>query len=110
MRAVRLTASVCAAALALALAAAGTALAQYAMVTEPVLPDGPLEQVSPHVWVLRGFPNVAFVVGDKATLPLATRAVIGTRSIQLMIRGRARAVGEPAGQTKNQDWFSWRYS
>ena len=70
MRAVKLTASVCAAAL--ALAAAGTALAQYAMVTEPVLPDGPLEQVSPHVWVLRGFPNVAFVVGDKATLAIDT--------------------------------------
>ncbi len=54
------------------LAAASAALAQYAMVTEPVLADGPLEQVSPHVWVLRGFPNIAFVVGDKATLAIDT--------------------------------------
>ena len=55
----------------LALAAQGTALAQQGF-GDPKLDEKNLKQVSPHVWVIMGFPNVGFVVGDKAVLVVDT--------------------------------------
>jgi glyoxylase-like metal-dependent hydrolase (beta-lactamase superfamily II) len=54
-----------------ALMAAGSALAQQGF-GEPRLSEANLKQVSPHVWVIMGFPNVGFVVGDKAVLVVDT--------------------------------------
>ena len=55
----------------IALAAAGSALAQQGF-GAPRLDEANLKQVSPHVWVIMGFPNVGFVVGDKAVLAVDT--------------------------------------
>ncbi len=54
-----------------ALAAAGSALAQQGF-GNPRLDEANLKQVSPHVWVIMGFPNVGFVVGSKAVLAVDT--------------------------------------
>jgi glyoxylase-like metal-dependent hydrolase (beta-lactamase superfamily II) len=54
-----------------ALAAAGPASAQQGF-GNPRLDEKNLRQVSPHVWVIMGFPNVGFVVGDKAVLVVDT--------------------------------------
>ena len=59
------------AAAAAALALAGPALAQQAF-QDPQLPEGQTRQVSPHVWVIMGFPNIGIVVGDDATLVIDT--------------------------------------
>jgi len=53
------------------LAAAGSALAQQGF-GNPRLDEANLKQVSPHVWVIMGFPNVGFVVGDQAVLVVDT--------------------------------------
>ena len=55
----------------MALAAAGPAAAQQGF-GNPRLDEKDLRQVSPHVWVIMGFPNVGFVVGDKAVLVVDT--------------------------------------
>ena len=55
----------------MALAAQGTALAQQGF-GDPRLDEKNLKQVSAHVWVIMGFPNVGFVVGDKAVLVVDT--------------------------------------
>src|SRR5262249_37438574 len=36
------------------------------------LSEANLKQVAPHTWVVMGFPNCAFVVGDKAVLVVDT--------------------------------------
>ena len=54
-----------------ALAAAGAATAQQGF-GDPRLDAANLRQVSPHVWVIMGFPNVGFVVGSKAVLVVDT--------------------------------------
>src|SRR5579862_8168899 len=41
------------------------------IVSDPLLPEH-AEQVSTHVYVIRGFPNVGIIVGDKATLVVDT--------------------------------------
>jgi glyoxylase-like metal-dependent hydrolase (beta-lactamase superfamily II) len=38
----------------------------------PILPENSITQVSQHVYVIMGFPNVAIVVGDRATLVVDT--------------------------------------
>jgi glyoxylase-like metal-dependent hydrolase (beta-lactamase superfamily II) len=55
----------------MALTAAGAALAQQGF-GEPRLSEANLKQVSPHVWVIMGFPNIGFVVGSKAVLAIDT--------------------------------------
>ena len=42
------------------------------IITAPLLPEHAVEQVSTHVSVIRGFPNVGIIVGDKATLVVDT--------------------------------------
>ena len=54
-----------------AVAAAGSAMAQQGF-GDPRLDEANLRQVSPHVWVIMGFPNVGFVVGSKAVLVVDT--------------------------------------
>lgn len=54
-----------------ALAAAGSALAQQGF-GNPRLDEKDLRQVSTHVWVIMGFPNVGFVLGSKSVLVVDT--------------------------------------
>ena len=54
-----------------ALAATGSAMAQQGF-GNPRLDEANLRQVSPHVWVIMGFPNVGFVVGSKSVLVVDT--------------------------------------
>jgi len=54
-----------------ALATAGAAMAQQGF-GEPRLDEKNLKQVSSHVWVMMGFPNVGFVVGSKSVLVVDT--------------------------------------
>ena len=51
--------------------AAGGASAQQPF-QDPQLPTGQTRQVSPHVWVIMGFPNIGIVVGDDAVLVVDT--------------------------------------
>ncbi|HEY4029774.1 MAG TPA: MBL fold metallo-hydrolase [Caulobacteraceae bacterium] len=39
---------------------------------DPKLTEANLKQVAPHAWVVMGFPNCAFIVGDKAVLVVDT--------------------------------------
>jgi glyoxylase-like metal-dependent hydrolase (beta-lactamase superfamily II) len=55
----------------LAAAVGGAALAQQGF-GDPKLSEANLRQVAPHTYVIMGFPNVAFVVGDKAILVVDT--------------------------------------
>jgi len=59
------------AALAALAAAAGPATAQQGF-GDPHLDPGKLRQITRHVWVLMGFPNIGFVVGEKAVLVVDT--------------------------------------
>ncbi len=54
-----------------ALAITGSAMAQQGF-GDPRLDEKNLRQVSPHVWVMMGFPNVGFVVGSKSVLVVDT--------------------------------------
>ena len=42
------------------------------IVTDPMLPEHAARQVSPHVYVILGYPNIGIVVGDQATLVVDT--------------------------------------
>lgn len=42
------------------------------IITDPMLPEHAVEQVSPHVYVIRGFPNIGIIVGTRATLVVDT--------------------------------------
>lgn len=72
----------CAASLGLA-AAAGAARAQQAF-ADPFLPEGQTRQVSPHTWVIMGFPNIGIIVGDDFTLVVDTG--LGTPNGALIAR------------------------
>jgi glyoxylase-like metal-dependent hydrolase (beta-lactamase superfamily II) len=79
-----LTAPACALGL---LAMAGGAGAQQGL-GNPLLPEGAVKQVSPHVYVIMGFPNIGIVVGDKATLVVDTG--LGARNGALVAREAAK--------------------
>ena len=64
----------CASLLILALSAA-VAQAQY---PAPPIPVNTAKQVSPHVWAIMAFPNIAIVVGNRATLVVDTG--LGTKN------------------------------
>jgi len=53
-----------------------------------------LTQVSPHVWVIRGFPNIGIVVGKRATLVVDTG--MGTKNGQIVSDAALRL--SPKGQ------------
>lgn len=56
--------------------------------TDPMLPDGPARQISPHAYVIMGFPNVGIIVGSKATLVVDTG--LGARNGALVAREAMR--------------------
>src|SRR5579872_3899081 len=56
-------------------------------------PDN-VSQVSPHVWMIKGFPNIGIVVGSKATLVVDTG--LGTRNGR-MVAGVAQRLS-PKGR------------
>lgn len=74
----------------LLLPAAG--LAQPA--NDHLLSPANLSQVAPHVWMIKGFPNIGIVVGTKATLVIDTG--MGTRNGQI-VAGVAQRLS-PKGQ------------
>jgi glyoxylase-like metal-dependent hydrolase (beta-lactamase superfamily II) len=49
-----------------------TPTASRAQLKQPLLSDDNLKRVSDHVYVLEGFPNVAYVIGSRATLVVDT--------------------------------------
>ena len=51
--------------------AALTATSAFAQMSQPMVAENPT-QVSDHVWVIMGFPNIAIVVGSRATLVVDT--------------------------------------
>ncbi len=78
-------------------------LSGLAMVSEvraqssmPLLAAGSTMQVSPHVYAMIGFPNIAIVVGDRATLVVDTG--MGTRN-------GATVLGEARKLSKNSKLF-----
>jgi len=54
------------------------------MITDPLLPENAAKQVSAHVYVIMGFPNIGIVVGDKATL--VTDTGLGSRNGAVVAR------------------------
>ena len=54
------------------------------IITDPMLPQTAPERVSPHVYVIRGFPNIGIVVGERATLVVDTG--VGARTGALIAR------------------------
>jgi glyoxylase-like metal-dependent hydrolase (beta-lactamase superfamily II) len=57
--------------------------------TNPVLPENAVEQVSAHVYVIKGFPNIGIIVGQKATLVVDTG--LGRRNGEVVARAARRA-------------------
>ncbi len=55
-----------------------------AQLKQPLLSEDNLKQVSEHVYVIEGFPNVAFVVGSRATLVVDTG--LGQRNGETVMR------------------------
>ena len=53
-------------------------------VNEPMLPENAITKVSDHVYAIMGFPNVAIVVGDRATLVVDTG--MGPRNGAIVMR------------------------
>jgi glyoxylase-like metal-dependent hydrolase (beta-lactamase superfamily II) len=49
-----------------------TCSAVMAQFPSAIVPEGMAKQVSPHVWEIKSFPNIAIVVGDRATLVVDT--------------------------------------
>jgi glyoxylase-like metal-dependent hydrolase (beta-lactamase superfamily II) len=49
-----------------------TCSAAMAQFPSAIVPEGMAKQVSPHVWEIKSFPNIAIVVGDRATLVVDT--------------------------------------
>jgi len=52
--------------------------------TRPLLPENAAKQISPHAWVILGFPNVGIVVGRNGTLVIDTG--LGVRNGALVAR------------------------
>ena len=52
--------------------------------TRPMLPEDSVKQISPHAWVIMGFPNVGIVVGRTGTLVIDTG--LGARNGALVAR------------------------
>src|SRR6185312_4483248 len=70
---------------------ASSALAQPA---SHVLSPDALSQVSPHVWMIKGFPNIGIVVGARATLVIDTGmgskngAIVSAAALRLSPKGQ----------------------
>jgi glyoxylase-like metal-dependent hydrolase (beta-lactamase superfamily II) len=62
--------------------------------TNPLLPENAVEQVSRHVYVIKGFPNIGIIVGQKATLVVDTG--LGKRNGELVARAARKLAGPAA--------------
>ncbi|MGH8207468.1 MAG: MBL fold metallo-hydrolase [Steroidobacteraceae bacterium] len=62
----------------------GAIAAPQKFITDPLLPENAVGHVSPHVYVIEGFPNIGIIVGDKATLVVDTG--VGRRNGALVAR------------------------
>jgi glyoxylase-like metal-dependent hydrolase (beta-lactamase superfamily II) len=75
-------------ALAVGLAAIGVAAAaqpiRMPFDTNPLLPENAVRQISPHAYVIMGFPNIGIVVGKTGTLVIDTG--LGQRNGALVVR------------------------
>lgn len=71
-----------------------TPLAASAQPNSRLLSPDNVSQVSPHVWMIKGFPNIGIVVGTKATLAIDTG--LGTRNGKI-VAGVAQRLS-PKGQ------------
>src|SRR6202521_3044564 len=74
------------------LAGAGTLRAQMPGSAAPILQGDDVKRVSDHVYVIMGFPNVGFVVGNRATLVVDTG--LGARNGDIVLRA-ARKLSKP---------------
>jgi glyoxylase-like metal-dependent hydrolase (beta-lactamase superfamily II) len=82
--------------LAFALLAAGAVLTPAianAQLKQPLLSDDNLKRVSDHVYVIEGFPNVAIVVGSRATLVVDTG--LGERNGGTVMRAEQKLAKGP---------------
>src|SRR5476651_1750353 len=75
-------------------AALWSAVAAQAQQPDHLLSADNLAQVSPHVWVIKGFPNIGIVVGKGATLVVDTG--MGTKNGQIVADAALRL--SPKGQ------------
>jgi glyoxylase-like metal-dependent hydrolase (beta-lactamase superfamily II) len=64
-----------------------------AQLKQPLLSDDNLKRVSDHVYVLEGFPNVAYVVGSRATLVVDTG--LGERNGATVMRAEQKLAKGP---------------
>jgi glyoxylase-like metal-dependent hydrolase (beta-lactamase superfamily II) len=67
----------------------------WAQANSRLLSAGNVSQVSPHVWMIKGFPNIGIVVGTRATLVIDTG--LGTKNGRV-VAGVAQRLS-PKGQT-----------
>lgn len=82
--------------IAFALLAAGAVLTSAvanAQLKQPLLSDDNLKRVSDHVYVIEGFPNVAIVVGSRATLVVDTG--LGERNGATVMRAEQKLAKGP---------------
>ncbi len=77
---------------ALAVLAGAAASTAWAQMSQPVLGENPVK-VSEHVWAIMGFPNVAIIVGGRATLIVDTG--LGPRNGATVARVAARLSSNP---------------
>jgi len=64
-----------------------------AQLKQPLLSDDNLKRVSDHVYVLEGFPNVAYVIGSRATLVVDTG--LGQRNGETVMRAEQKLAKGP---------------
>jgi glyoxylase-like metal-dependent hydrolase (beta-lactamase superfamily II) len=76
----------------------GTALADPAQppISDPMLPENAARQLSAHVYVIMGFPNIGIVVGRRATLVIDTG--LGPRNGAVVARTAAALAAPAAGR------------
>lgn len=70
--------------------ASASAMAQNA---QPLLDENNVKQVSEHVYVMMGFPNIGFVVGNRATLVVDTG--LGARNGATVVRAEQKLSKNP---------------
>lgn len=70
-----------------------TPAASQAQLKQPLLSDDNLKRVSDHVYVLEGFPNVAYVIGSRATLVVDTG--LGERNGATVMRAEQKLAKGP---------------
>ena len=75
---------------ALLVMAALAATNAFAQMSQPIVGENPI-RISDHVWAIMGFPNIAIVVGSRATLVVDTG--LGPKNGATVARVAARLAG-----------------